>query len=64
MAKEEHVFKKGDEVQTFFDIGALGMTLLYGVVIAAGPKTYSVRWESEIVNRLRQGDHRVKHKSN
>jgi hypothetical protein len=55
-----HVFKKGDEVQTLFDTGAFGCTILYGYVIAAGPKAYRVRWESENTNRVRQGDPRVK----
>jgi hypothetical protein len=56
----EHVFKKGDEVQTLFDTGALKYTMLYGTVIAAGPRVYRVRWESDITNRVRQGDTRIK----
>lgn len=49
------MFQKGDEVQTWFDTGAFGMRQIYGVVIAAGPKAYRVRWESGSTNRVRQG---------
>lgn len=47
--------RRGQFVQTWFDTGALGATLLYGVVVAAGPRAYYVRWESGIVNRIAQG---------
>lgn len=50
---------RGDYVQTWFDTGAMGCTILYGVVIAAGSKSYTVRWESGIRNRIKQGDKRV-----
>jgi hypothetical protein len=49
----------GDHVETYFDTGAFGCTLLYGTVVAAGPKTYTVEWESTARNRIRQGDWRV-----
>lgn len=45
---------KGALVQTLWNTGAFGLQVLYGEVIAAGDKTISVRWESGIVNRLRQ----------
>jgi hypothetical protein len=47
--------KRGDPVQTYFDTGAFGYSLLYGRVIKAGPKTFTVLWESGLTNRLRQG---------
>ncbi len=47
--------RRGQFVRTWFDTGALGATIIYGEVIAAGTRTYSVRWESGIVNRIRQG---------
>lgn len=48
------MMRRGDYVQTWFDTGAIGVTILYGEVIAAGPKTYRVRWESGLTNRVRQ----------
>ena len=50
-----HTFKIGDVIATWFDTGAFGAQLLLGVVIAAGPKAYSVRWESSNTNRVEQG---------
>jgi hypothetical protein len=47
--------KTGHLVQTWFDTGARGATILYGVVTASGPKTFSVRWESGLSNRVRHG---------
>lgn len=44
----------GDYIRTWFDTGALGPTLLYGRVIKAGAKTFTIRWESGICNRLEQ----------
>lgn len=52
--------QRGDFVQTLFDTGAMGVAILHGVVIAAGPMAYRVRWESGLTNRIRQGDWRVK----
>ena len=46
----------GDHVETYFDTGAFGVSLLWGKVVAAGPKTFTVEWESGLRNRLRQGD--------
>lgn len=49
--------KTGDLVQYWYDAGggkSFGMTILYGKVIAAGPKAYRVRWESGLTNRLQQ----------
>ena len=51
--------KRGEYVQTWFDTGAFGYEILYGVVISAGPKTYRVRWESGLTNRVRQSDHHI-----
>lgn len=51
--------KRGDYVQYWFDTGAMGTTILYGVVITSGPKTYTVEWESGIKNRLRQNSKTV-----
>lgn len=51
--------KRGDLVQYWFDTGCRGHQWLYGVVIAAGPKSFTVRWESDNRNRLRRGDKSV-----
>lgn len=54
--------KVGDYVKTWFDSGGgrlRGWAYIYGVVVAAGPKTYTVRWESDRRNRVRQGDTQV-----
>jgi hypothetical protein len=50
-----HTFKLGDVIAMWHDTGAFGMTIVLGVVIAAGPKTYRVRWESAHTNRIEQG---------
>lgn len=50
-----HTFKVGDVIATWFDTGAFGAQILFGVVIAAGPKAYRVRWESGSTNRVEQG---------
>lgn len=50
-----HNFKVGNCIATWFDTGAFGPALVFGVVIAAGPKMYRVRWESGYSNRLEQG---------
>jgi hypothetical protein len=50
-----HEFKTGDIVAMFFDTGAFGAQMLFGVVIAAGSKVYRVRWESGLSNRIEQG---------
>lgn len=55
MSRPVEVMARGDFVQTWFDTGAMGAQILYGEVIAAGPKAYRVRWESGLTNRLRQG---------
>lgn len=50
-----HVFKRGDVVKMFFDTGAFGAQILFGLVVKAGPKAYVVVWESRRRNRLEQG---------
>ena len=50
-----HVFKRGDIVKMFFDTGAFGAQILFGLVVKAGPKRYTVTWESQLRNRLEQG---------
>jgi hypothetical protein len=52
--------KRGDLVETWFDTGAFGGVILYGVVVAAGPKRYTVVWESGLRNRLDQDHSYVK----
>lgn len=52
--------KKGAIVSYQFDTGALGLTTLYGVVTAAGPRSFTVRWESGLTNRRPQGDSKVR----
>lgn len=44
--------KRGDYVQLWFDTGAFGATQLFGVVIDSGPKSFRVRWESGLTNRI------------
>jgi hypothetical protein len=44
--------KRGDYVRTWFDTGAMGATVLYGRVVKAGPRTYTVLWESGLRNRI------------
>jgi hypothetical protein len=47
--------KKGDIVLYMFDTGArMGLSPIYGVVIQAGPKTFTVVWESGNRNRMEQ----------
>jgi hypothetical protein len=58
--EEGAVMKIGDYVWTWFDTGAMGAAILYGRVVKAGPKTYTVRWESDLQNRIHQWDRRVK----
>lgn len=54
-------FNRGALVQTWFDTGArMGYAILYGEVIAAGPMTARVRWESGLTNRVRQDTTNVK----
>jgi hypothetical protein len=52
--------RRGQFVQTWFDTGAMGATILYGVVESAGPRVYTVRWESGITNRVQQGNTNVR----
>lgn len=52
--------KKGGLVWTWWDSGAMGASQMYGRVVKAGPKSYTVLWESGFRNRLEQGDERVK----
>lgn len=47
--------KKGDVVSYMFDTGAMGLSPTYGIVIQAGPKTFTVAWESGNRNRVEQG---------
>ena len=48
--------EKGQVVSLWFDTGAFGARLLYGMVIASGPKSFTVEWQSGIVNRISQDD--------
>lgn len=50
---------RGTFVQTWWDTGALGATILYGRVTRSGPKAYTVQWESGFTNTIKQGDTRV-----
>lgn len=50
---------RGETVQTLFDTGAMGLSCLYGRVIEKGPKTFTVRWESGIRNRIKWGHREV-----
>jgi hypothetical protein len=53
------MIRRGDFVKTWFDTGAMGAQILFGIVIMAGPTTYTVMWESGLRNRLRVNDKRV-----
>lgn len=44
--------KRDALVKYWFDTGARGYEWTYGIVIASGAKTFTVRWESGIQNRL------------
>ncbi len=57
-SRPEIVPKLGDLVQYFFDTGCRGYAYVYGVVIASGPKAFTVRWESGIVNRVQRDNDR------
>ena len=46
-------FRVGQFVSTWYDDGLHG-TILYGVVLIAGPRTFDVRWESGLRNRRPQ----------
>ncbi len=52
-------FNRDDLVQTMFNTGAMGLTVLYGRVVASGPKTATVLWESNLTNRIRHDQSRV-----
>lgn len=52
--KDVDSFVVGALVECEWDSGAFGYSTLYGKVIASGQKTFSVRWESSIVNRIRR----------
>lgn len=53
--EKRHTFKVGDSIVTWFDSGAFGGKILFGLVISAGPKMYRARWESGFSNRFEQG---------
>lgn len=49
-----------DTVQTWWSDGHLsGHGFFYGIVIASGPKTYTVLWESGLRNRVRRDNKNV-----
>lgn len=48
---------KGTHVRIWFDTGAMGAQWLFGTIIHAGQRTFTVEWESTIRNRFRQDDH-------
>lgn len=50
--------RKGDKVRYWFDTGATGYQMLFGVVVAAGSKAFTVEWESGVRNRIRQNERR------
>lgn len=48
-------------VQYQFDVGAgMGLRTLFGIVEKAGEKTFTVRWESGIRNRIQRTNNQVK----
>ena len=52
--------KTGDYVRCFCDANdRAGYQACYGLVIAAGPKAFKVRWESGVVQRRPQSCHLV-----
>lgn len=54
-------FSRNDIVKYWFDTGARGYEILYGLVVKSGPKTFTVVWESGLKNRLDQATFSVKH---
>lgn len=44
--------RRGDIVRMYFDTGAFGASILFGIVDTAGPRAFTVVWESGIRNRL------------
>jgi hypothetical protein len=52
-------YAKGQYVRAYFDTGAMGAEIIYGVVVAAGPRAFTVRWEGGNTNRCRQGEDTV-----
>lgn len=55
----DELLRTGDKVRTWFDTGAMGAQILYGLVIASGPKRATVLWESGLCNRILQCGSRV-----
>lgn len=54
------MFSVGDFVMTWFNTGGKGhVSQLYGKVVAAGPKTFTVVWESGSRNRCWQAEPQV-----
>ena len=63
-SKEQHIrvvasarkpeLAKGTVVWTWWDTGAFGPTQLRGVIVALGPKTATIEWESSFRNRVRR----------
>lgn len=50
-------FPRGALVRTWYDEGCGPGGYVYGVVTKAGPRTFTVRWESGVVQRRPQGYH-------
>ena len=60
MSSAPLVIRRGQLVQTWFDTGACGATILYGRVVAGGRLEFTVRWESGLTNKVKQGSQLVK----
>lgn len=43
---------KGDYVRIWWDTGAMGMSILYGLVVKSGPKSITIRWPNGTRNRV------------
>lgn len=52
--------KTGDVVRTWWSQGHVsGQGFCYGKVVTAGPKTFVVKWQSGVRNRIRQDSREV-----
>lgn len=62
MSTGDAMFKLRDVVKTWWASGdPMGHGWVYGVVEAAGPRTFTVRWESGIRNRRPQDTRAIEH---
>lgn len=44
--------QKGGFVRTWWDTGAMGVSILYGIVVKSGPKAVVIQWPNGTRNRI------------